>query len=61
MRTVKAAIHIMFIIRLYKQIEKQVRLFFYLLNIVINRLHLKMESQKAVEMVLVIPVVVLEE
>jgi|APGre2960657423_1045063.scaffolds.fasta_scaffold175200_2 hypothetical protein len=60
MRTAKAMMHDMFIIRLYKQIEKQVRLFFYLLNIVINRLHLKMESQKAVEMVLVVPVV-LEE
>jgi hypothetical protein len=60
MRTAKAMMHDMFIIRLYKQIEKQVRLFFYLLNIVINRLHLKMESQKAVETVLVVPVV-LEE
>ena len=60
MRTAKAMMYDMFIIRLYKQIEKQVRLFFYLLNIVINRLHLKMESQKAVETVLVVPVV-LEE
>jgi hypothetical protein len=36
MRTAKAMMHDMFIIRLYKQIEKQVRLFFYLVNLLLS-------------------------